>query len=186
VSENGNGGRDYAGHLPRRSRPAARRDEIGTDMTQQGDDRQRWDTDDRFHGVADGAAFAAPIDELADLARRPDWIAEEPDLHLAPHLRDVEASGAPGLRLVRTTCGADGVLTVELEGASDASYGEIRRRAWMYIGAIAELATSVRERRDGDQTTFDVVTGVPDDGGRFASHGHTVRLVVRPPASGSR
>ena len=155
-------------------------------MTQQGGDRQRWDTDDRFRGIADGSAFAAPIDELAGLARRPDWIAEEPDLHLVPHLRDVEASGASGVRLVRTTGGADGVLTVELERASEASYGEIRRHAWMYIGAIAELATSVRENRDGDQITFDVVTGVPDDGGRFASHGHAVRLVVSPPATGSQ
>ncbi len=149
-------------------------------MTQQEGDRRRWDTDDRFRGVADGSAFAAPIDELAALARRPHWIAEEPDAHLVPHLRDVDAAGTAGLRLVRTTCGADGVLTAELERASEASYGEIRRQAWAYIGAIAELATSVSERRDGDQVTFDVVTGVPEDGGRFATHGHTVRLIVSP------
>src|SRR5690349_2170130 len=33
--------------------------------------RRRWDTDDRFTGVADASGFAAAVDELAALARRP-------------------------------------------------------------------------------------------------------------------
>jgi len=46
------------------------------------------------------------------------------------------------------------------------------------IGTIAETLSSVREHRDGDDVIFDVVTGEPD-GGRFASHGHALRLTVR-------
>ena len=42
------------------------------------DSRQRWDTDDRFTGVADASAFAPAVEELAALARRPDWVAEDP------------------------------------------------------------------------------------------------------------
>jgi len=84
------------------------------------DSRKRWDTDDRFTGVADASAFAAAVEELAGLARRPGWIAEP--------------------------------------------------------------AASVRERTDGDGVIFEVVTGIPD-GGRFASHGHTVRLTLRPAGS---
>jgi hypothetical protein len=38
---------------------------------------------------------------------------------------------------------------------------------------------SVRERPDGDGVIFEVVMGIPD-GGHFASHGHTVRLTLRP------
>jgi hypothetical protein len=152
-------------------------------MTQPAD-RQRWDTDERYRGVADATAFAAPIEELAALARRPDWVAEEPEAHLVPHLRDVSASGVSGLRLMRTGSDADGVLTAELEHAAGASQGDIRRHVWTFIGAVAELATSVRERRSGDEICFDVVTGVPDDSGAFASHGHTVRLVVRPARRG--
>lgn len=153
--------------------------------------RQRWDTDDRYRGIADATAFAAPIDELAALARRPDWVAEEPEAHLVPHLSDVSASGVSasgvsGLRLMRTGSDADGVLTAELEHAAGASQRDIRRHAWAFIGAIAELATSVRERRSGDEICFDVVTGVPDDSGAFASHGHTVRLVVRPASDEER
>lgn len=149
--------------------------------------RQRWDTDDRYHGIADAIAFAAPIDELAALARRADWVAEEPEAHLLPHLTDVSARGITGLRLIRTSSDADGVLTAELEHPAGASRGDIRRNAWAYIGAIAELATSVREHHAGDQVCFDIVTGMPDDPGLpFASHGHTVRLVVRPAAGESR
>jgi hypothetical protein len=37
--------------------------------------RPRWDTDTTFTGVADASAFAAVIDELAALARRPGWVA---------------------------------------------------------------------------------------------------------------
>lgn len=47
------------------------------------DPRQRWDTDTRFTGVADASAFAAAIEELAALARRPGWVAEEPERAVA-------------------------------------------------------------------------------------------------------
>jgi hypothetical protein len=38
----------------------------------------------------------------------------------------------------------------------------------------------VRENADGDIIVFDVVTGIPDGPGPFASHGHSVRLTSRP------
>jgi len=149
-------------------------------VSQQDGEHKRWDTDTRYQGVADASAFAAPIDELAALARRPHWVAEEPDAHLVPHLRAAGAGDAgTGLRLVRTTSGADGVLTAELEHQANASNRDIRQRAWAFIAAIAEPATSVREHRDGDQICFDIVTGIPDNVGPFASHGHAIRLVVR-------
>jgi hypothetical protein len=43
-----------------------------------GDARKRWDTDDRFTGVADASVFAPALEELAALARRPGWVAEDP------------------------------------------------------------------------------------------------------------
>ena len=42
------------------------------------DSRKRWDSDDRFTGMADASAFAPAVEELAALARRPDWVAEDP------------------------------------------------------------------------------------------------------------
>jgi hypothetical protein len=146
------------------------------------DPRRRWDTDDRFTGVADASAFAAAIDELAALARRPGWVAEEPEAHLVPHLR---GAGVTGLRVVTWRAGQDGVLEVAAEHSPGDSRGDIRRRAWALIGCVAEPAASVRERRDGDAAVFEIVTGVPEGAGPFASHGHTLRLRVLPPDAAS-
>jgi hypothetical protein len=48
------------------------------------------------------------------------------------------------------------------------------------LGTVAEPAACVRERRDGDAAVFEVVTGIPDGAGPFASHGHTLRLTLTP------
>ena len=147
-------------------------------MTGGADPRQRWDTDDRFTGVADAGAFAAAVEELAALARRPGWVAEEPEVHLVPHLRGADVAG---LRVLGCSAGDDGVLDVAAEHSPGDGRRDIRRRAWALIGAIAEPAASVRERRDGDEVLFEVITGIPEGSGRFATHGHTIRLRVLPP-----
>lgn len=139
--------------------------------------RKRWDTDDRFSGVADASAFAPAVEELAALARRPRWVAEDPEIHLVPHLRGADVDG---LRITRIRTGEDGVLAVGAECEPDASRGELRRRAWVLLGTVAEPAASVRERRDGDTVVFEVVTGIPDGAWPFASHGHTLRLTLTP------
>jgi hypothetical protein len=139
------------------------------------DARKRWDTDDRFTGVADASAFAPAVEELAALARRPDWVAEDPEIHLAPHLRGARVDG---LRIVEIRTGQDGVLVVTAACDQDASRGELRRRAWALLGTIAEPAASVRERHQDDAAVFEVVTGINDNAGPFASHGHTLRLTI--------
>jgi len=141
------------------------------------DARKRWDTDDRLTGVADASAFATGIEELAALARRPRWVAEDPELHLVPHLR---RASVDGLRIGEIRTVQDGVLAVTAECDQGASRGELRRLAWALLGAIAEPAASVRERHDDDAAIYEVVTGIPDDAGPFASHGHTVRLTLTP------
>jgi len=141
--------------------------------------RKRWDTDDRFVGVADASVFAVAVDELAALARRPGWVAEEPEAHLVPHLRGADVAG---LRLLDCSGGDDGVLDVVAEYSPDDGRRDIRRRAWELIGAIAEPAASVREHADAGTVVFDIITGIPEDSGRFASHGHTIRLTLIPAA----
>lgn len=41
----------------------------------------------------------------------------------------------------------------------------------------------MRERPDGETVVFEVVTGIPEDG-HFATHGHTLRLTLRPAGPG--
>jgi hypothetical protein len=76
----------------------------------------------------------------------------------------------------------DGVLAVTAAYEPGTSRGELRRRAWALLGTVAEPAASVRERRDNDVAVFEVVTGIPDNAGPFASHGHTLRLTLTPVA----
>src|SRR5215475_14724854 len=85
------------------------------------DARKRWDTDDRFTGVADASAFAPAVEELAELARRPRWVAEDPELHLAPHLR---RASVDGLRIGDIRAVQAGVLAVTAECDHGASRGE--------------------------------------------------------------
>jgi hypothetical protein len=120
------------------------------------------------------------VEELAALARRPGWVAEDPEIHLASHLR---GASAPGMRIVEIRTGEDGVLAITAECDPGTGRGELRRRAWALLGTVTEPAASVRERRDGDSAIFDVVTGIPDNAGPFASHGHTLRLTLTQPAA---
>jgi hypothetical protein len=149
-------------------------------MAQAADSRKRWDTDDRFVGVADASGFARAVEELAELARRPGWVTEEPEVHLIPHLRDANVAG---LQLVECQTGEDGVLAVSATYHPDASRRDIRQHAWALLGTIAEPAASVREHADGKAVVFEVVTGIPDGSGPFASHGHLLMLTVLPEPS---
>jgi hypothetical protein len=147
-----------------------------------GDSRRRWDTDERLEGVADASSFAQSIEELAELARRPGWVAEEPEVHLVPHLRDADI---PGLQLAECQTGQDGALAVRATYAPDTSRHDLRQSAWALLGSIAEPAASVREHVDGEAVMFEVVTGIPDGAGPFASHGHSVRLTLTPTTTSS-
>jgi hypothetical protein len=144
--------------------------------------RRRWDTDARGRGEADATALAPAIDELAQLARRPEWVAEEPRLHLLPHLE--AAAEAEGCRLndVRED---GGLLDVHVATTATRA-GDVRRVAVRLIASIAETSTFVHERREGDMTVFDVVTGLAPGSTGFETHGHAIRLRLRAPPGSER
>ena len=136
---------------------------------------RRWDTDERGHGIGAASAHLPAINELADLAARPEWVTEDPEEHLLPGLR--RGTEATGLTITSFATTPDGVFTVHVKGAGEMSRREVRQAAWTALGAVAELTTQVREVKSDAGTVFEVVTGQPD-GGRFAAHGHSLRLVV--------
>jgi hypothetical protein len=136
-------------------------------------DRRRWDGDERGEGVADAAAFVAGVGELLAAMQAPAWVAEDPDLHLLPHLR--RACEALPLELGGTAV-ADGVFEVELRWTGpERRPAEVRAAVFGLVGTFAESASYVRERPGG---LFDVVTGMLDSDGFFAAHGHTLRITV--------
>ena len=144
----------------------------------------RWDGDERGEGVADAAAFASGAVQLVDAMRRPSWVAEEPEVHLFPHVE--EACRTLPFEVVDWFVAAEGSFELRLRWtAQGRRVGQIRAAVFALVGGFAEVATYVRQRRimateDGDETLlFEIVTGILDDG-TFAPHGHTVRITVPP------
>ena len=144
---------------------------------------RRWDGDERGEGVADASPFAAGAVELVEAMRLATWVAEEPDLHLQPHLERV-CSSLP-LQLEDARSRADGTLEVSLRWTGERPReADVRAAVFSLVGSFAELATYVRQRRgedadDGATTlVYEVVTGILDGETRFAPHGHTVRVRV--------
>jgi len=138
----------------------------------------RWDGDERGEGVADASQLAGGADELLAAMRRPNWVAEQPELHLLPHLE--QACESLPFRIRDARASDDGSYDVELSWTGgEAGVGAVRAAVFALIGAIAEPASYVRQRRtEADTTlTFEVVTGIVDEQ-PFQPHGHTLRLSV--------
>lgn len=77
----------------------------------------RWDGDERGDGVADATEFLDGAAELIAAMRRPNWVAEEPELHLLPHLERT-CEELP-LRIVEAHAMDDGSYDVQLAWTGD-------------------------------------------------------------------
>lgn len=144
---------------------------------------RRWDVDERGDGTADATAYSARIEQLRAHAERSLWVAEQPDVHLWPHLeRAIAAPGSPWAG-VDWSIDRDGRLIVDLvhppvEG--DRGRAALQAEVLKLLGYVIESSTYVQieERRDEEALVFDVVTGVLDDQSPFKAHGHVVRFRV--------
>jgi hypothetical protein len=141
----------------------------------------RWDPDDRGVGVADARAHLTRLDGLRAAAAEDGWVAEEPEVHLLPHIVRHLADGAPFV-LQGATTDPDGtfVVAVSWVGPEDAGRGTVRTAAYALIAVVAESTTAITQSDDDRRLVFEVVTGMLADQTRFASHGHTLRLVIDP------
>jgi hypothetical protein len=123
------------------------------------------------------------VSELVSAFSQPMWVAEQPELHLLPH---VDAWCRQDRRLALTGANSDGahayVLDLEWRGASG-GVGATRMAVFSLIGSFAESATYVRQRRvagDGSaiKLQFEVGTGELAPEARFEPHGHVVLINV--------
>jgi hypothetical protein len=145
--------------------------------------QRRWEDDERGHGVGDAAQLLPGARELIAAFSQPDWVAEQPELHLRPH---IEAWCQRDERLLLVGDHTDDadvyILDFEWRGANR-SVGEARAAVFALLGSIAESATYVRQRRvNGDGSTlrlrFEVGTGELAPDGKFAPHGHVLVIDV--------
>jgi hypothetical protein len=144
---------------------------------------RRWDDDDRGHGIGDAAQLVPGATELVAAFSQSDWVAEQPEIHLRPHV-EAWCQGDGRLALVGANTDDTDVYVLDLEwrGASS-SVGEARAAVFALIGSFAESATYVRQRRvNGDGSTtrlrFEVGTGELAPDAKFAPHGHMVLIDV--------
>jgi hypothetical protein len=145
----------------------------------------RWEGDDRGRGVAEAPQLAPGARELVDAFSQPGWVAEDPELHLRPHVDDwCVRDGRFELVDAHVDDSGAYVLRLHWRGATG-SVGKVRAAAFCLIGSFAESATYVRQRRvsrDGDDASallrFEVGTGELAPDTRFLPHGHAVVLDV--------
>ena len=144
---------------------------------------RRWDIDERGEGVAEASADAGRIDALRAHAERKGWVAEEPDLHLWPHIeRAVAMNGSPWTGAHWST-DPGGRLVIELRHTrveGDRLRADLRADVLRLLGYVIESSTYIEidERTADDVLVVDVVTGDLDDQTLFRSHGHTIRFLV--------
>jgi hypothetical protein len=144
---------------------------------------RRWDDDQRGHGVGDAAHLVPGARELVAAFGQSDWVAEQPEMHLRPHI-EAWCQGDERLAVVGDNiddCGAY-ILDLEWRGANR-SVGEARAAVFALIGYVAESATYVRQHRvNADVSTtklrLEVGTGELAPDARFAPHGHVVVIDV--------
>ena len=141
---------------------------------------RRWDNDERGRGIGDARAFLRAVERLEDAVAAPDWVAEQPDAHLLPHIMANAGEDSPlrvaDARVEGTT------LVVELTWRD--RHGDWRKLVtdvYALIGSFAEHSAHVRQVEGGGRIEFAVTTGMLDGDGVFAAHGHTVRLLVSGP-----
>jgi len=145
----------------------------------------RWDGDNRGRGIGDAAQLVPGASELVAAFTKPAWVAEEPEIHLRPH---VEGWCQRDQRLALTDTYTNDVnayiLDLEWRGAS-AGVGEARAAVFALIGSFAESATYVRQRRVASarngsavELQFEVGTGELAPDARFDPHGHVVVIKV--------
>jgi hypothetical protein len=113
---------------------------------------------------------------LLQALERPDWVTEEPHVHLLPHLE----RAALGLGFGLGGATQDGpTYELRLQWLGEQGRRPLRRAAHALIGSVAEESTHVAEWVDGDTVVFDVATGMVDADAHFAPHGHLLRLRVQ-------
>jgi hypothetical protein len=140
----------------------------------------RWDGDERGDGVADASQFVGGAAELIAAMQRPNWVAEEPEMHLLPHLRT--ACESLPFRILDARTLDDGSYEVQLGWTGDqAGVGRIRASIFSLLGAEPSSYVSQRRMELSERSAvalwFDVVTGIVDEV-PFTPHGHTLRLTV--------
>ncbi len=143
--------------------------------------RPRWDGDPTGIGIGDAREIVPVLDALRERAVEPGWVAEDPELHLLPHI--VAAAASTGRVVIAgTVTDAAGSFVVDLSWNGDAEPDRkaIRTALYAMVGAIAETTIAIHEPPAAGGREIELVTG-STEATAFAPHGHVVRLRLVDP-----
>src|SRR5437763_12517221 len=104
---------------------------------------RRWDGDEHGRGIVDARRLVSGAGELVAAFEEPQWVAEQPELHLRPH---VEAWCERDQRLALSDTHSDelGGLVLDLEWRGPrGSVGEVRAAVFALIDHLVDVGTSV-------------------------------------------
>jgi hypothetical protein len=135
--------------------------------------RRRWDIDERGRGVADAGRLVPDVETLVGFMAEQDWVTEEPDAHLLPHVRRLAAQFP--LEEASAEIDGDGVLVVSLRWTDPWDQPAATAAAFALLGSFAEEMTYLRKDEEPGRVVLEIVTGVVSEA-TFAPHGHTVRI----------
>jgi hypothetical protein len=141
------------------------------------DSEKRWDNDDTGHGVANAAPFVPNLELLIGMMVTEDWVAEDPELHLLPHIEaTIAAEQRFDLKSMETL---DGCFVVDLEWLRSAgSWAELETDVFRLIASFSESTTSIHKTWTDAEVEYQVTTGTLPGDGPFATHGHTLLIRV--------
>jgi hypothetical protein len=138
----------------------------------------RWEGDQVGTGVGDAGDFAPGVRKLLEEMVAPDWVVEDPQVHLLPQLERTLAEPSSPWRLVDDVV-VSAVYTVTVAWTRrEGTIEQLRRDVFSLVGAVAKTATHVSQQSRRGRLEFDVATGVLEGESRFRPHGHMLRLKV--------
>jgi hypothetical protein len=137
----------------------------------------RWEGDEIGAGVGDAGEFAPRLRRLLDEMTLPDWVTEDPQTHLLPHIEHALTAGLPFRIVDDVVISAVYVVTLTWQ-RREGTISELRRDVFSLAGAVAETATHIQQRVRGDRIEYEVVTGTLEGETRFRTHGHMLRLKI--------
>lgn len=133
----------------------------------------RWAGDTRGTGIASGAVYSDDIGELLTTLLQTGWVAEDPDLHLLPHLRRIVRQPKSPWTVDDAALREDGVYMVDLTWKRNgAPIRRLHADLFALVGEIAESATYIRQSIRETVIEYRVVTGMLAADTPFAGHGH--------------
>ena len=142
---------------------------------------RRWDTDARGAGTGSAGAFTPAVQRLLEAMSQEGWVAEEPEVHLLPHLR-AATDNAPAVWSLVGASEVEGRYVVDLEWRRrGGGLRDLVADAYALLGRVAEANMHVAERKSATTVEFDITTGMLDGDGPFSGHGHVIVLRIAGP-----